>query len=71
MTNAYFGAGAKAYFGWDESVTVGHGNEWAVNNFDMQTKGDTVDRVVSSTPADGWPYFAKLTYFGDGGLTLN
>ena len=71
MADAYLGAGAKAYVGWNKPVTVNHGNKWAVEDFDMFcAKGYSVQQVVDNTPRDGWPYRAKLTYYGDGSLAL-
>jgi len=70
MGNAYLGVGAKAYMGWDDPVTVNHGNRYAVNNFDMFCeKGYTVQQVKDNTPKD-WFTGARLTYYGDGSLTL-
>jgi hypothetical protein len=70
MGNAYLGVGAKAYMGWDDPVTVNHGNRYAVNNFDMFCeKGYIVQQVKDNTPKD-WFTGARLTYYGDGSLTL-
>jgi hypothetical protein len=71
MANAYLGAGAGAYVGWNNPVTVNHGNNWAKEDFHMFCINSyTVQQVVDNTPRDSFPYFAKLTHYGDGSLTL-
>jgi hypothetical protein len=70
MANAYLGAGAKAYVGWNKPVTVNHGNKWAKEDFHMFcVNGYSVQQVIANTPQDN-STDANLTYYGDSSLTL-
>jgi hypothetical protein len=69
LGEAYRRAGAGAYLGWTESVTVYHGNNWAAKDFDYFCGGYNVEQVRQKTPGD-FSTGAELAYVGDGMLTL-
>ncbi|HIH96446.1 MAG TPA: hypothetical protein HA348_03005 [Thermoplasmata archaeon] len=69
LGDAYRRAGAGAYLGWTESVTVYHGNRWAAKDFDYFYGGYNVEQVRQKTSRD-FLTGAELAYVGDGTLTL-
>ena len=70
MGDAYVGAGAGAYMGWDKSVSVSYGDDSTNTIFDMLClQGKSVDDVVNAIGPDPSTH-ANLKYVGDGSLGL-
>jgi hypothetical protein len=73
MGNAFINKGAGAYIGWNNPVLVQNCVLERDKALRMFASGDTVEKVVkASLPSlSPFPYIlAKLTYMGDGDLTL-
>ena len=69
MGDAYVGAGAGAYMGWDKSVTVTYGDSTADTSFQMFSTGSSVDDVANAFGPDPSTH-ANLKYVGAGDLGL-
>ncbi len=69
MGDAYVGAGAGAYMGWDKSVTVTYGDDSANKSFQMFSQGSSVDDVANAFGPDPSTH-ANLKYVGAGDLGL-
>jgi len=69
MGDAYVGAGAGAYMGWDKSVTVNYGDDSADTSFHMFSTGSSVDDVANAIGPDPQTH-ANLKYVGVGDLGL-
>ena len=69
MGDAYVGAGAGAYMGWDKSVSVTYGDSTADTSFQMFSTGSSVDDVANAFGPDPSTH-ANLKYAGAGDLGL-
>jgi len=69
MGDAYVGAGAGVYMGWDKSVTVVYGDDSADTSFNMFCQGKSVDDIANAIGSDPSTH-ANLKYVGDGSLGL-
>jgi hypothetical protein len=69
LGEAYCEGGAGAYLGWTETVSGLHAFIWGVKDFNYFYRGYNVEQVRQKTPLD-ITTGARLTYVGDGALTL-